>query len=454
VTPSRLFPELVGSRGLVVTEDGAKRMLVDRVRVVVHADGSMERAAELLPAGNIVTVALPSRLGGGYLFHASRSGTDIWRAASWLDKLTPLARVTESVSDVIAGFDRIYIKLQNGNRVVAIDPKDGKFMGLGPLPVASGYGMLAFADGWRAVVDTDLRGPLTTFDAGATWRPLTVSERVLAVGVVDGNPAVMVQGGRYLVDPRGVVSFRTDRPEPRERAADEDDRRREELAAHTPNPLGRRPLRAAVEDGWPDSATTAIVARSGALARVSLKDGKVLAIAEDAYPDRRSNCHAVRLGLHDVGFLCGEREGRTSIYAFVPPLAMKPVIAFEAPRFVEASGNGALVIRGRCSDEHREDEGGARWYCVRTPRGELQEIRIKGANSDLGVERVLGLGDGRIAVVIPPRDGSLGTLSVITGSAMASVPLELPENARAARELKRGLWLDGFEERRPGVLGG
>ena len=54
-------------------------------------------------------------------------------------------------------------------------------MPLGPLPSASSYGLLAFADGWRAVVDTDMRGPLATFDAGATWRSLPVRERVQAV---------------------------------------------------------------------------------------------------------------------------------------------------------------------------------------------------------------------------------------------------------------------------------
>jgi hypothetical protein len=457
VTPSRLLPEvLTGPRGLVAVEDGARRMLLDRMRLFVRADGSLERAMELLPLGSVTSVALPSRLGGGYLFYANQGrGTEMWRAESWLDRLVPVTRVSEVVGDVVPGFDRLYLRLNSGNRVTAVDPRDGHAMGLGPLPVASGYGLLAFADGWRGVVDTDLRGPLTTFDAGATWRAVSVQERVLGVGVVDGNPTVLVNGGGYVIDPRGGVTLRPDAP-PRARGADEDDSRGRDLVeALRASPLGKRPLRAAVEDGWPDTTTTAVVARGGALARVSLTDGRVLAVAEDAYPEHRASCHAVRLGLHDVGFLCGERDGPTTVYAFAPPLAMKPVLRFEKPRFVAASGNGALVIRGRCApDESQaksEDESDARWYCVRTPTGETREIRVKGF--DLGVERVVGLGDGRVAVLVPPRGATPGALSIITGGSAATVPLELPTSS-AGRELRRGLWLEGFEERRPGVLGG
>jgi hypothetical protein len=465
VAPSRLFPELVGARGLVATEDGTQRLLVDRMRIARRPDGSLERAAELLPGGSVRSVALPSRLGGGYLFHVNAGGgTEIWRAAGWLEKLTPLTRRNEVVSDIVAGFDRLYLKLASGNRLLALDAKTGEPMGLGPLPVAAAYGMLAFADGWRAVVDTDLRGPLATFDAGATWRAVDLTERTAGVGVVDGNPAVLVAGGRYVIDPRGIVTYHTDHVEPHERG---DEPEHHDGDGLRPSPLGKRPLRAAVEDGWPDTEGTAVVARGGALARVSLRDGRVLALADDAYPEPRSTCHAVRLGLHGVGFVCGEREGPTVVYEYVAPLAMRQVLRFDKPRFVSASGNGALVLRGRCTDEPAvaastlsgagerppTDESDARWYCVRSPGGDLREIRVKGF--DLGIERVVGLGDGRIAVVVPPRGGSAGVLSIIDGGATASVPLALPTEPRSvAHELKRGMWLDGFEERQPGVLGG
>jgi len=95
---------------------------------------------------------------------------------------------------------------------------------------------------------------------------------------------------------------------------------------------------------------SAIVARNGALARISLRDGSILAIAEDAYPEARASCHAVRL-CAGIGFVCGEREAATVIYEHNPPLGMRPIMRFDKPRFVSASGIGALVIRGRCDGD-------------------------------------------------------------------------------------------------------
>jgi hypothetical protein len=461
VRPSRLLPELVGARGVVAVEQGQQRILVDRMRLVARPDGTVERAVGLLPGGNVQSIAMPSRLGGGYLFHVNAGGgTEMWRAADWLDELRPLTRRNETISDIVPGFDRLYLRLATNNHVLALDAETGAEMPLGPLPVSSSYGMLAFADGWRAIVDTDVRGPLATFDAGVTWRPVGVTGKPLAVGVIDGDPTVLVQGGRYVVDARGLVSHRVDSDASPRRKAEVDDG---DGQARKPGPLGKRPLRAAVEDGWPDSPTTAVVARGGALARVSLKNGAVLALAEDAYPDARATCHAVRLGVAAVtpagptgiGFVCGERDAATVVYDFVPPLGMRPALRFDRPRFVSASGNGALVIRGRCAGEAAPDgEADARWYCVRAPGGATREIRVKGF--DLGVERIVGLADGRVAVLVPPRGGSPGDLSLVSLSGQATkVELKLPEEPReAARQLRRGLWLDGFEERAPGVLGG
>jgi hypothetical protein len=448
VTPSRLLPELVGARGLVAGEEGQRRILVDRMRLLVRGDGSLDRAAELLPRGNVSSIALPSRLGGGYLFHVNAGGgTEIWRAQSWLGKLRPLTRRGETVADIVPGFDRLYLRLSSGNRIIAVHPESGALLPLGPLPAAGSYGQLAFADGWRAVVDTDLRGPLATFDAGVTWRPLNLGEKPQAVGIVDGDPAVFVAGARHVVNARGMVTRRSDT---RGRRGDDSP----EPAAKKGGPLGPRPLRAAVEDGWPDGRGAALVARGGALGRVSLKDGAVLTVVEDAYPERRAACHAIRLG-QGLGFLCGERDGATAVYAHVPPLAMAKVMRFDKPRFVAASGNGALVIRGRCEGEAAEGaDADARWYCIRSVTGATREIRVKGF--DLGVERIVGLADGRVAVLVPPRGGSPGDLSLVAADGSATkVELKLPEEPRdAARQLRRGLWLDGFEERSPGVLGG
>jgi hypothetical protein len=427
-------------------------VLLDRMRIVARDDGAIERAAELLPRGAVSAVALPSRLGDGYLFLANTgSGAQIWRAADWLARLRPLVQLSAVVDTIIPGFDRLYVRYQSNGRLAAIDAETGEPRGLGTLPPAAAYGRLAFADGWRAVVDTDLRGPLATFDAGSTWRSLGVAERPLSIDLVGGDPAVTVAGGRYLVDARGAVTFRPDE-RPRDGGAAVDD---VNVVAQQPGPLGKKPLRAALEDGFPDSLTTAVVARGGALVRVALHDGAVLATAPDAYPERLASCHALRVG-PGHGFLCGERDGATVVYEFAAPLALRPVLRFARPRFVAASGNGALVIRGACEEPGGTAptavEDGARPYCVRSAAGALREIRIKG---ELGVERVVALADGRVVVLVPPRGGSAGQLTILGSGAATSVPLQLPADpAFAARLLARGMWLDGVEEREKGVLGG
>jgi hypothetical protein len=46
------------------------------------------------------------------------------------------------------------------------------------------------------------------------------------------------------------------------------------------------------------------------------------ATAAEAYKDRDASCHAVRLG-NGWGFVCGVRDGATTVHAFAPPLSMK-----------------------------------------------------------------------------------------------------------------------------------
>jgi hypothetical protein len=247
-----LLPDLIGHRGVVALEDGHKKVLVDRMRLIAHEDGSLERASELLPVGSVNAIGLPSRLGGGYVFHATTGGgTQLWRSSTWLGKLQPLVQLTAVASEVIPGFDRLYVRMTANNKLAALDPQTGESMSLAPLPPAAAYGVLAFADGWRAVVDTDLRGPLATFDAGTTWRSIGIRERVSAIPITNGDPTIIVAGGQYRIDARGGTTYRADSS--REAASGEDS---EEPQTRPAGPFGRRPLRAAVEDGWPDTPKT------------------------------------------------------------------------------------------------------------------------------------------------------------------------------------------------------
>ena len=445
---SFLVPELTPERGVFLREEGHKKVLVDRMRLVVHDTGAEERATELLPSSYASAIALPSRLGGGFLFQSSGGGsTHLWRAGTWLGRLEPLAAISPPVDEIVAGFDRLYVRHTSSNRLTALDPQTGQIVGVGPLPPSVTYGALAFADGWRAVVDTDLRGPLVTFDAGTTWRPLGLRERPGTITAITGDPTLFVSGGRYVIDAAGAMRFH---PDPPRKYGTDRDKVDDGKPGRPPGPLGKKPLRAALEDGFPSEGRTAIVARGGALARISLSDGSVSKLVEGAYKEREAACHAVRVGA-GYGFVCGERDGATVVYAFEKPFALKEVWRFAKPRFVSPSGNGALVARGSCTEEPTSTADG-RTYCIRGADGATRQIRVTG---DLGVERVVALADGRVVVLVPPRREA-GQITVLKGTAVESTAaLKFPTRpADAARAAKRGLWLDGFEEREPGVIGG
>ncbi len=449
VAGSFLVPELMPEKGVFLREEGHKKMLVDRMRLIVHEDGSIERATELLPNTYASATALPSRLGGGFLFHSSGGGsTQLWRASSWLGKLEPLTQVSPVAEEIVAGFDRLYVRHQSSNRLTAVDPQSGAPLPLGPLPPSVSYGALAFADGWRAVVDTDLRGPLVTFDAGTTWRPLKLAERPGTITAITGDPTLFVAGGKYVIDAAGAIRFHPDPP--KKLATEKDADEAAAKLARPAGPLGKKPLRAALEDGFPEDGRSAIVARGGALARVSLRDGSVSRILEEAYKDRDAACHAVRVG-KGWGFVCGERDGATSVLAFEAPFSLREVWRFDKPRFVASSGNGALVARGGCTDEPSAPADG-RTYCIRGVDGVTKQIRVTG---DLGAERVIALADGRVVVLVPPRREA-GQITVLKGAAVeSSAAMKFPQRpADSSRIAKRGLWLDGFEEREPGVIGG
>ncbi len=469
---SRVLPDVIGPEGLLggvlvrpsavsslVGAPGEQRIL-GRMRIVTREGGIIERANDLLPAGRVSAVELPSRLGGGYVFTLINGrGTQIWRAKSWLDRLVPLVEVS-TVADgdgpLVIGFDRLYLRMKSQNDLIAIDPETGKATSPGPLPVSSAYGDMVFVDGWRAVVETDLRGVLATFDAGATWQRLPIKERVKSIGQDAGDPLVTVEGGEYRLSARGQLAF-----SPSVKVVPgvitpitSDALKLDGRAARTPSPLGKRPLRVALEDGYADSDKTAVVIRGGALGRVSLGNGAILGIKEHAVPETAS-CHGIRLG-PTFGFVCGELSGSTTLYEFEKPLGIKEVMRFAEPRFVTESGQGAVVVTGTCAEKTDADMAPAagkntsRSFCIRSASGTSREIRVRG---DLGAERVIALSDGRVVVLVPPRPGAMGQVSIIDGASAKHVALKLP-NDGPLRELETGMWLEGFQQSGPNELGG
>jgi hypothetical protein len=445
--PARLFPPAgrADVTGEEIDADGSRRYVAQGLRVIERPDGALEAADTWLPVSrNLRTVALPERLGGGFLFVAATSGsTLVYTAASWTGALKPLVRLDGEVEQVLPGFDRIYVMLGRGSQWIALDPASGQGVDLGSLPRSAGYGSMAFADPWFGVVVTPFRGALATFDAGATWHPL--GAQVGSVAPLDGKVVLAVGGRPFALDSAGVLlplenegSSSSLAPLGLDKASP---------ATAKPRPLGARPLETAVLHGYASGDGTALVAASGLLARVRLADGAVLEKTSDAYPGM-SACAPVPFGA-GAGFVCGEQGGRTTLYAAVPPLALRAVAEFAPSRRVASSGNGALVVSDGCARDARNP--GA--YCIFPRSGAPFELRVL----EPGVERVVALRSGGTARLSPPRLGRPGRLGLAApGADERFVALELPKAAdKVALGIARdGLWLDSFEEGPEGELRG
>ena len=566
VHPARLLPETVDQTTTYGAEaGGGARVITAGLRVVTSPKGAIVAAEDRLPQPPQSTIALPERLGGGFLFVI---GTTLWRADHWLGPAKPIFASASPMQAVVPGLDRVYVRAQSS--VIALDGRTGQVLDLGPWPASPYVASYAAADGWRAAAVTDLRGVVATFDAGATWRTLdlpiepkevVVSSDSLAIGGfeggrsetwyelrADGSVARMggaprdvktkltptapprptslggfpAPGGLLIPAPVPAPPSTTATSRPGNDVHARSDSDKDDLAAKT---FGKRPLATAIEDGWPLTDGTAVIARDGSLARVRLADGALLELVRDAFPLESARCHPVTLTRPSAagafGFVCGEPRGTTVIYAYEPLRGrLAELKRFDRPRVVTSSGNGALAVRGPCAedgeppppprpepaklektdkskDDHEHDrpkepaakalrkaKDGATAtdenhepnatasakehppanevhpYCVLGHDDTWREIHVRG---DVGGERVVVLADGRIAVVSPPQ--GVGTPARLTlleraagpnGKARATtIPIVFPRVPNdIGRVLRLGLWLDGFEERRPGVLGG
>ncbi len=578
IRTARLLPETVDeTQGFGNEPGGGLRAITAGLRVVSTREGSILAAEDRLPQPPQMTTALPERLGGGFLFVL---GTTVWRADHWLDVAKPIFASLQGIQGIVPGLDRVYLRAQNA--YLAIDGKTGKVLDLGPWPASPFVSGFAAADGWRAAAITDLRGVVATYDAGATWRALDlpmeprqvlVSGDSLAVGGIENGraeawfevrpdgtiarmsgppreakgklmaptpgPRTYYPGGFPSGYPAGVpvptftLGGAAPRPTVDPSRTNNDTSREESVQDAGTRIFGKRPLAAAIEDGWPLTDGTAVVARDGALARVRLSDGALTEVVQGAFPLKPARCHPVSLtrpsAIGAFGFVCGEPRGRAAIYAYDPIRGrLTEIKRFDRPRVVTSSGNGALAVRGPCAEdgdpsstpreptriEPKADggvadgkDGGAdekergkadkekadkeradkekadkeqadkekadkekadkekadkeaaskapeiHPFCVLGHDNTWREVHVRG---DVGGERVVVLADGKIAVVSPPQGQTApARITLLEKGRATTLPVVFPKvTADVARVLRLGIWLDGFEERKPGVLGG
>lgn len=470
VRGARLVPEKLDPSVLTGTEpDGSKRGILSGFRVLAMPDGALLVSEDRLAQTPQSALAVPARLGGGYLHLV---GQTLLRSETWLSEVKPIYVAGTNVQRVFAGLDRVYVRTQQGH--VAIDPRTGAVKELGPFPPGPQLVSYGARDGWRAAAIGDLVGLMTTDDAGATWRkldlgidPRTVSVNEAGKLVVSGIDASrsmasfeLREGGQSVrlgQAPRanGKKAKFSDKERDREREPEVDDgpTKPPEVRA-----FGPRPLLAAIEDGWPLTDGVALVARDGALARVRLEDGAMLEAIPGAFPLSPARCHGISLTRPEAkgafGFVCGEPRGRTDLYAYDPAKGKLVLLRrFDKPRVVVSSGNGALAVRGSCAPEDVVSPDKQRTYCVLDYQNRFREVHVRG---DVGSERLTVLADRRIAILSPPAgEVTTARLTLLEANGSArTIPLLFPRVAAdVARALRYGVWLEGVEERRPGVLG-
>lgn len=451
---ARLFPEALDEgHGWGIEPGGGVRAIVAGVRVVSMGGGAMVVAPDRLPATPSNVVALPERMGAGFLFAI---GTHLWGSKAWLARADALFTSPIPIAQVLVGLDRVYLRSPQGV-LIALDPRRGVPTGLGPLPASPNVGRLAAFDAWRAVVIADLRGTLLTVDAGSTWRPL-----VLPIDPTDVIPFYdsIAVGGPNEASQMQWWEVRSDGQTGRLSSKPSSSATPDRAPAPTDavaRALGPRPLATAIEDGWSLADGTALVARDGAIARVRLTDGTIVESIKNAFPFKPARCHALSLARPQepgaIGFVCGEPRGRTIVYRWDAQGArLAELQRFENPREVLGFSNGALAVRGPCASDAGDAAAGTdQAWCVMPPGAAWKDMR---AGSD---ERLVVLSDGRVVLVRPPRAGDWTTarLTVADGGARAELPITLPAlHPDVSRALGFGVWMDGFEERRAGVVGG
>lgn len=459
---ARLVPDAVDfERTFGVEPGGGLRGIAAGVRVVRSPSGALAASPDRLAQTPTSTVVLPERLGGGVLFAL---GDTLWRSDRWLAPASAIFRASGPIRSVWVGLDRVVLRVAQGSSLTlaAVDPRSGAPLDLGALPSSPWITGYAALDGFRAVALADLRGVVATTDAGATWRTLPLPMEPRELALLDGTITVQGTSARetlsFDVRPEGDFT-RMATAAPRGKSA--------ETAlvprvpeSETSKTLGRRPLALAVTDGLPLADGSVVVAQSGALARVRLDDGAVVDFAPGAFPLHSARCHAIVVETGG-GFVCAEPHGATHVYRYRDTGTLEAVLAFEGPRVILAGGSGALAVRGPCAEDAsaaspvpgiRETE---MTYCVRSARGELHEQRLTGVRD---TARVVPLADGRLAVITPPsaNEAALGQLAIVSEDGPPkSVSVVFDEMDPVVRAvLARGMWLDGFEERAPGVFGG
>ncbi len=429
-----------GIPGVAKRFDERRWIVGDGTRLEVLASGATRTSSDALPKSPQYIQMVPPHIGKGFLFVVDNK---IYRSDDWLGALGPPIVAGSTVQAIYAGLDRMYV-VDDQARVLALSGDGGLVEPIGwpSAPFVSGYFAL---DAWRAVASGDLIGTIITTDGGRTWirvSPALVPSRVASVNgrfYVLGSifptsasaAASKAAPSWFEIDVSGKASAR-DAPfqtEPRAASA------------------RRSPLGVAVESGFPMEDGSILYVDEGVLTRIREIDGSVIDRSILHPHLRNAACQATELGGGlGVGFICDSGEA-TSIHLVRANGQLEQVHAFATRRRVRSSGNGALVVSGPCGD----GEAKANVFCVRHASGRWQEVSLAQAT---GRELVVARKDETLIVVRPPNEDSDGAFVVFARGKATPHPLGASACASDKFDPRSSIWLDGFEEREGGSIGG
>lgn len=494
---ARWLPVALTGGALVETlPDGTHRAVVRRLRVEASPDGSIRVARDLLPDGTAGPVlALPARLGGGFVFLTTMGGTSVHHSPDFLGPLKPLARFRAAPLLPAVAPDRLLLRAQDGGRLHAIELPTGT---VGPpvgMPAAPRIGQVFFADAFRGVADVDLLGLMATEDAGASWHPLGITGPFGEIAATEGGIVLSTATARYTVDRAGNLSVgEAFTPSPPRPALSPTGQLvfpglvmppgmlppglgavtppmgtpaptvlgpKPTAARRTPpGPLGASPAMTTLQRGIGSADGTALVSEGGRIFRVSLADFSVVARGPDESSlDHDDSCRGVPFG-GGIGFVCGGEGNGTSIHVVDSLLETREIARFAGPRSVRASGKGALVVSGACpvGGEIRgtgkvvREESKSSEVCALDGKHPPRAVRTRG---DVGRERVMAFADGRVLVLEPPNETGSGQATLVgLDGTKVNVSLRTPELGTteptpSERVLREGFWTHDLSEVSP-----
>lgn len=397
VTLPRYFPRTPARVTVVGTIEGGLVATHGSMRLLLRDDEALPDSAPSLVATSAAgsesggtptstpvasTVAVPERLGGGWLFVVGR---ELWHAPGWLERPRRLFEFV-GTPRVHLGLDAL-VAQESGRAAFAFDVT-GKTLPLTHWPESPAIADLATRDAKHAAVVADLRGLSVTEDGGVTWREIPSARTPFGIRAAAGGYVVRGRNGgderetTWRIDVHGEL-----------------------VDGHAAPAFGS--TRAIATGAWERVITQGyddvprgrfVVLDHGALEIYRKTDGALL--ERTTIGDAQDGCRPIHwpsaVPGASPGFACLGPHG-TTLWR-VGDRSATEVARLAGGRRVWSSEVGALAVEGAC--ENATLTAGTTTLCVWGRRSDRPTtVRLQGSTAD---DVILPLRDGGVVVLRPP----------------------------------------------------